>query len=115
MNTNQAVKRLKVLGFTMSKDGVKSWGSQTPEPFDPEKNDRRYHILSPPFRDVFFGQCNGGWYVTSSIIFSARIFRCRNKYTARKYNIFGGGKTLEEAMLEFEVNFRVKKYNVSRA
>ncbi len=109
MTIKQAVKRLEALGFDMSKPrhnfvGTSRYGAQSAEPFDFGKN----HVLTTPFRDVFFAECIGGWYVTSHIKFQARDYRRRHIYQADIRNIFGGGSTLQEAIEQFETDFKAK-------
>jgi hypothetical protein len=111
MTIIQASKRLQALGFNMKGVGSPHFGQMNPEPF----TFGQHHVLTPPWRTVFFAPCNGGWYVTSSIRFEARKYRHRYSYTAQILNIFGGGKTLEEAITEFENNFKTKTYNISKA
>ena len=111
MTLSKAIQRLKTLGFNISPSQASDsvWGRQEPETFDFSPS----HITSTPFRDVFIGKAKGGWYVTSHIKFKGRIYRHRHEQNFEILNIFGGGKTLEDAMLEFEVNFRSKTFNVS--
>jgi len=75
--------------------------------------------LSKPERDVYIGHMYPNqpdkefWYITSHIKFKARKYRGRTSYEAEILNIFGSGKTLEDAMTRFEHNFRNKIYNVT--
>ena len=111
MTLNQAIKRLTTLGFKMGLvSDVPHWGRMDAEPFDIKPD----HVLSPPSRDVFIGHVNSGWYITSHIKFKCRLYRHHHTFDSQRFNIFGGGKTLEEAMLEFEVNFRAKTYNMTK-
>ena len=106
----QARQRLAALGFEMGKYGTPNWGMMSP----PELfTHGTTHVLSPPFRDVFIGKAKGGWYITSHIKFSARRFRARlyNTYTEELKNIFGHGRTLLDAIQDFENNFNLKVYN----
>jgi hypothetical protein len=109
MNISQAIKRLTVLGFKMGETGVRDWGRQDAEPFDFSPS----HIVTTPFRDVFIGHVKNGWYVTSHIKFKGRIYRHRYEQSFEIFNIFGGGKTLADAMTQFESNFKSKTYNVN--
>ena len=109
MTLREAAQRLKVLGFQFFEQGGIRWGAMAAEDFDPG----RCHVLSEPFRDVFIGECKGGWYITSHINFSAQRCHSQDKHTATILNIFGSGKTLEHALEEFEHNFENKTYNGS--
>ena len=106
MTMKQVIKRLTLLGFSMTHG---TWGSQSPEAYNVKPD----HFI-PLFRDVFVGKSVGGYYVTSHIKGKMRRYRCREWFETTVGNIFGGGSTLEQAMLEFEVNFRNKIYNVNR-
>ncbi len=108
MTIREAAKRLKALGFQFFERSGTCWGEMTAEEFDPGK----CYVLSEPFRDVFIGECKDGWYVTSHIHFTAQRYHY-NVVTHRAtiLNIFGGGKTLEHALEEFEHNFVNKTYN----
>jgi hypothetical protein len=112
MNIKQAAARLTKLGFTMNPPGAncERWGRKSAEVFETP-----YHIVSTPFRDVFFARCKGGWYVTSHIKFTARRKRARlyNTFEHRMLNIFGSGRTLELATNNFTANFVTENYNVS--
>ncbi len=113
MTISQASARLTTLGFSMNPTGANliNFGTMEAETFVHPG----VHILSTPRRDVYIGKCKGGWYITSTIHFKAHKRRARiyNTFDARRLNIFGGGSTLEMAMMEFESNFRTKTYNVS--
>jgi len=112
MTISQASKRLTTLGFTMNPPGANSinFGTMAAEPFESPG----IHVLSTPSRSVYIGKCKSGWYITSTIHFKARMHRARlyNTFDSRRLNIFGGGSTLELAMMTFEANFRTKTYNV---
>jgi hypothetical protein len=114
----EAIKILSDLGFHMGADdkNVTSWGQMEAEPFDIGKD----HVVTEPYpnviiggpcRNVFIGQAVNGWYVTSHIRFSCRRYRCRRIELREIKNIFGGGKTLEEAVNNFVHNFKTKTYN----
>ncbi len=113
MNYAEARKQLKALGFTFPKDarctdGTIRWGRKAPEPFNTGKNH-----FEPTFRDVFIAPCQGGYYVTSHIHGQMRRYRCRYWNETTIVNIFGGGKTLSEAVTKFVDNFKSKTYNVN--
>ena len=111
ISITQVRQRLTALGFTMNTNPTdcKDWGTMTPELF----THAGLHCLSVPFRDVFIGKSVNGWYITSHIKFTARRFRARryNTFTAELKNIFGMGKTLKDAIQDFENNFNLKVYN----
>jgi hypothetical protein len=111
MNSRQAAKRLTALGFKINPPGAgcQRYGTTTPELFTTD-----LHVLSVPFRDVFFARAKGGWYVTSHIKFTARRRRARlyNTFGAELKNIFGHGRTLELAIKDFENNYNLKVYNI---
>jgi hypothetical protein len=109
MTLIQAIKRLSNLGFEMGTQDVAHWGKKFPEKFSFEP----HHVLTRPFRDVFIGEAKGGWYITSNIHFEARRYRYRYTYMARIKNIFGHGKTLNEAVNDFTKNFKTLTYNVA--
>ena len=103
----QAIKRLVALGFQMGMARIPRWGWITPE-FYPVGKDH----FTPKTRDVFIGKAKGGYYVTSHLRGTMRRYRCRqvNK-DCDIANIFGGGKTLQEAIDQFCTKFEAKIYN----
>lgn len=107
MTLKQVVKRLAALGFKMNGSCGCVHGTIGAEAF----NYYPHSILSEPMRDVFLGECKGGWYVTSHINFKAKRFRAREVHTASILNIFGSGQTIEAAIEEFERHFKHKVYN----
>jgi len=108
MTLKQATKRLASLGFKMSiADGCVK-GSIGAEAFNYFPHD----ILSEPMRDLFIGETKDGWYLTSHINFKGKRFRSTETHYATILNIFGSGKTLQNAMDEFESNFERKAYRV---
>ena len=107
MNKQQAIIRLKNLGFKFDFVSI-SFGTMDAEPID-----MRPDHFTPIHRDVYFAPCCGGWYVTSHILGTMRRrYRRRNSEKTDVANIFGGGKTLQEAIEVFERNFKSKTYNV---
>ena len=105
MTFTQARKRLEKLGFG---EWIGTWGCKAPESYDCKSD----HFV-PRNRDVFFAKCNDGYYVTSHIRGKLRRYRCKTWYNdVDKANIFGGGKTLREAIEVFEKNFLSKTYNI---
>lgn len=113
MTLTQARKTLEALGFTFPKearclDRTLRWGHKTPEAYDTGKN-----VFNPSMRDVFIAPCKGGYYVTSHIRGKMRRYRCRTWNDTTIANIFGGGKTLAEAIGNFVDNFKSQTYNVS--
>ena len=108
MTLKQAIKRLTVLGFKMEMTGGCVKGIRGAEAFTYFPHD----ILSTPMRDVFVGETKDGWQVTSHINFKGKRFRSTETHYATILNIFGSGKTLQNAMDEFESNFERKAYRV---
>lgn len=108
MKTNEI---LPSLGFKMNPSGADcaDFGTQPAEPYNVGKDH-----FTPSFRSVFVGKCKGGYYVTSHIQGEFRRYRARRTESATFGNIFGGGKTRRQALLQFADNFKAKKYNVSR-
>ena len=105
MTIAEVARRLTLLGFKMGavKD-VPEWGKRPlTEHFDFRPN----HVLTTPYRDVYIGECQGGWYITSHIYFRGRMFR-RRKYNVEHMkvrNLFGGGATLAQAFAIFRIEF----------
>jgi hypothetical protein len=112
MNSQQAAKRLTALGFKMNPTGANCprFGTTTPELFTTD-----LHVVSVPFRDVFFARAKGGWYVTSHIKFTARRRRARlyNTFECHMKNIFGHGRTLELAIMDFVKEYTFKVHGVA--
>lgn len=108
MTMIQAIRRMRKLGFKMGTTDCPHFGVISAEPFYVDGH------WSPVNRDVFIAPCNGGFYVTSSIYGMFRRFNQRGlAYKITVANIFGGGKTLKEAITIFEKNFLTKTYNNS--
>jgi hypothetical protein len=77
----------------------------------------RPHHFTPAFRDVYVGECVGGYYATSHITGELRLFRQHRKNTdkaAKVYSVFGYGKTELEAVRAFVDNLTASpiRYNV---
>jgi hypothetical protein len=102
---------LPSLGFKMNPPGsdCADFGTQPAEPYNVGKDH-----FTPDFRSVFVGKAKGGYYVTSHICGNLRRYRCQRVESATVGNIFGGGKTRREALLNFAADFQNKTYNVSR-
>jgi len=111
MTLKQAIKRLTVLGFKMEMTGGCVKGITGAEAFNYFPHD----ILSTPMRDVYIGETTSGWQITSHINFKGKRFRSTETHYATILNIFGSGKTLEEAMDEFEKHFNRKAYRIYEA
>ena len=108
MTLKQTTKRLASLGFKMSITGGCVQGSIGAEAFSYFPHD----IQSEPMRDLFVGETKDGWHLTSHINFKGKRFRHTETHYATILNIFGSGKTLEEAVDDFETNFKRKSYRI---
>ncbi len=105
------MKILQNLGLNINNN---HFGNIKPDFYNVSKNH-----FKPYFRHVFIADCdwNGGFvYITSNInningLY--RGYRCRNSYDIEIGNIFALGKTLDEAKMKFEYNFKNKIYNKS--
>ena len=106
MTKEQATKQLADLGFRIEIINGCTHGTIEPELFE-----YPCQMLSDPIRDVFIGETRKAWYVTSHINFKTRRKYSRESHLATILNIFGAGKTLEEAMNTFVQNFSNKIYN----
>ena len=110
-----AKEMLEKAGFDMKPAGVTfdDWGKIAPEPYDVGKDH-----FTPEFRDVYIGGTfDNRFYVTSHIYGEYRKYRCRRKNSGFSIgNIFGKGKTKEEAVKNFLKNFTAvpKIYNRSK-
>lgn len=111
MNLKQASKKIATLGFNIGvNDTHGKFGTIKPEPYPVSGG-----YFFPHFRDVFIGKCNKGWYITSHIHGTYRRYRERcEPYDFKVANIFGGGKTLKQAVEKFECNFLTKSYNIQK-
>jgi hypothetical protein len=108
MTLKQAVKQLAALGFKME-DGIGCVrGTIGAEAF----NSYPIRILNTPVRDVFVGQTNKGWQVTSYISFQGQHVHKKTTYLATILNIMGTGVTLDEAVEDFVGRFTKKIYSV---
>lgn len=108
MNMTQAIRRMRKLGFNMGNHDCPHFGVQAAEPYYVNGH------WSPSNRDVFIAPCHGGFYITSHIYGMFRHFKQKGlAYKITVANIFGGGKTLREAVEQFEKNFLTKTYNNS--
>lgn len=108
--TPQNQTLLKSLGFIFSATGDNNFATIAAEPVD-----LRPDHFKPRFRDVFLGNTQTGFYVTSHITGEFRKYRARKYNTNPDYsthNIFGHGKTEDEAVAMFVENFKNKKYNI---
>lgn len=120
MTLQQARERLEKLGFHFPEegrgvDGSLRWGRMPAEPYDVGKDH-----FEPLFRDVWISKRNrhfdpktmNCFSVSSSIKGKMRRYRCRQTGEATISNIFGIGKTLEEAVHDFVQKFHSKTYNI---
>jgi hypothetical protein len=102
----RAVARLTALGFNMTADGSTHplWGRKSADMF----NSGTLHVLSVPFRDVLITRSPNGWYVSSHIKFNARRKHARltNTFVNQVKSVFGFGKTMEQALNDFEIMFQ---------
>lgn len=106
------IDTFRQLGFSVNSKklfigGLSTYGTIKAEPIDTGKNH-----FSPKFRDVFFGEATGGYYITSHIHGTMRQYRHRYSYETDIANIFGHGKTVEDALENFAYNFINKIYNI---
>jgi len=105
----------------MTIDGVKLrkdktfgsyFGTTEPEPYSIGKN----HFV-PKYRYIYISSemypktDKNFVYITSNIVGSMRLYRHKNWFDTNIANIFASGKTLSEAVVNFEVKFKAKEYN----
>jgi hypothetical protein len=120
-DVKKAEKRhpLEELGFKRT-EGSSPKDSHWHGTIDAEDYDVGKDHFTPKFRDVYHsGETSGRegkfHYVTSSIHGTMRPYRAKNSFETSVGNIFGSGKTAEEALSNFSANFKKKKYNVSKS
>ena len=109
---------LAKLGFKLTPGSDKNgkWhGTMEPEEYDVGKDH-----FTPRFRDVFHsGETSGSegkfHYVTSSIHGKMRPYKAQHSFDTTVGNIFGSGKTAEEAISNFSENLKNKKYNIAKS
>ena len=91
----QSNNLLREVGFDIIEStitGTSLWGNIKPEPYSVGKNH-----FKPYFRDVYVGECNGGYYVSSHIVGDYREYRCRRTYPNTNIaNIYAWGTTMVE-------------------
>src|SRR5258708_11252687 len=105
----QAVPKLKSLGFSFGISDHPNYGTIAPEAYNTGRNH-----FSPASRDIFISRVPTGFYITSDIYGDFRAYRGRTTYRTKVGNNFGGGKTLAEGLSVFVQNFTNKTYNVTK-
>ena len=113
MKLAQAKKRLESLGFTFNEA---RFGTIKAEFYDVSPNH-----FSPIHRDIWISpksknvdpKTKNAYHISSSINGIYRKYRARYSYKRELANIFSMGKTLKEAVENFEKDFRAKNYNIS--
>lgn len=105
MTIKQARSLLAKLGFQMNPDGAgnPNYGRKYAEYFIPV-----VEIKSHPYRDVYISRLEEVINISSHIRFKGVV---PGKGVIRPYdcrNIFGRGKTLLEAIVDFEADFNAK-------
>lgn len=120
-----AIKLLESIGFRIEEDEMNYamnqpinagvyigiYATRTAEPVNLHP-----HHFTPAFRDVYVGECAGGYYATSHIVGELRHYRQHHRNTdkaAKIRNVFGSGKTELEAVQVFARNMTASpiRYN----
>ncbi len=122
MTLKHARKELEKLGFKFDSnnktlEGTIRFGSKPAEFYNVSPDH-----FTPIFRHVWISNKNphfdpvtkNRFHVSSSIKGTYRRFRAKNSFETDLANIFGLGKTLEEAVKDFVSKFNSKTYNVSK-
>jgi hypothetical protein len=115
-----AIRLLESVGFRIDEDALNDpdfpgiHGNKSAEPVN-----MLPHHFAPHGRDVYVGQCVGGYYATSHICGELRMFRQHKRNTdkaAKVRNVFGSGKTELEAVRALVDNLTARpiRYNVTR-
>ena len=108
---SKIIKSFEKLGFDIlseTNNELSVFGTQPAEEYNTGKD----HFV-PKYRSVFFGTAKDGYYITSNIHGKMRNYRCRTEYDTEIGNIFGHGKTIDEALRSFSHNFINKIYNIN--
>ena len=121
MTLQQARKQLEKIGFTFDTNHKTLEGSIRFGTCNSEKYDVSPNHFTPKFRHVWISSKNkhydpvtlNRFHVSSSIKGVYRKYRSKNSFETDLGNIFGIGKTLEEAVNDFVSLLKSKTYNRS--